>query len=182
MNDLILLAALMGGPQHGYALKKLAGLLLGHDDMHNNLVYPLLRRFVENSWVVKRTTDGQRGQKRDLYALTAKGKLELVQRLSRFAEKEASSEDQFRVRVGLFSVLDRDARERILDQRDRFLAWRQARLETIHSDMAVMNADAWGYSVLRFYLSQVRAERKWITALKREAAQRRKGKNRIAEL
>jgi hypothetical protein len=84
--------------------------------------------------------------------------------------------------VGLFSVLDRDTREGILDQRDRFLARRQAGFETIHSDMAVMNADAWGYSVLRFYLSQVRAERKWITALKREAAQRRKGQNRIAQL
>jgi hypothetical protein len=45
-----------------------------------------------------------------------------------------------------------------------------------------MNADAWGYSVLRFYLSQVRAERKWITALKREAGERRKGKNRVVEL
>jgi DNA-binding PadR family transcriptional regulator len=181
MNDLILLAALMEGPQHGYALKKLAGFLLRHDDLHNNLVYPLLRRFLDNSWVVKRTTDGQRGQKRDLYALTAKGKLELLQRLSRFTEKEASSEDGFRLRVGLFSVLDRDTRERILEQRDRFLARRQARLETIHNDMAAMNADAWGYSVLRFYLSQVRAERKWITGLKREAAQRRKGRNRIVD-
>jgi len=78
--------------------------------------------------------------------------------------------------VGLFSVLDRDAREGILEQRDRFLARRQARLETIYTDMAAMNADAWGYSVLRFYLSQVRAERKWITALKRQAAQRRKAR------
>src|SRR3984957_20717719 len=44
-----------------------------HNNLHNNLVYPLLRRFVENSWVAKRTTDGRCGQKRDLYALTAKG-------------------------------------------------------------------------------------------------------------
>src|SRR5260370_14922963 len=36
MNDLILLAALMQGPQHGYALKKLAGFMAGHGDMHNN--------------------------------------------------------------------------------------------------------------------------------------------------
>src|SRR5436190_1494116 len=60
MNDLILLAALMEGPQHGYALKKLAGFMAGHEDMHNNLVYPLLRRFVENSWVTKRTTGHER--------------------------------------------------------------------------------------------------------------------------
>jgi len=85
-------------------------------------------------------------------------------------------------RIGTRQAMIARQRERILDQRDRFLARRQARLETIYADMAAMNADAWGYSVLRFYLSQVRAERKWITALKREAAERRKGKNRIVEL
>src|SRR5882762_1359513 len=88
MNDLILLAALMEGPRHGYALKKLAGFMTGHQDMHNNLVYPLLRRLVENSWVTKRTTGGERGQKRDLYTLTSKGKLALLQRLSRFPKKK----------------------------------------------------------------------------------------------
>ena len=168
MNDLIILAALMEGPQHGYALKKLAGFMAGHGDMHNNLVYPLLRRFVESSWVTKRTTDGERGQKRDLYTLTSKGKLALLQRLSRFTEKEASSKNEFRVRVGLFSMLERQARENILDERDRWLARRQERLEKLQATMAAMNADAWGHSVMRFYLSQVRAERKWIAEMARK--------------
>jgi DNA-binding PadR family transcriptional regulator len=181
MNDLILLAALMKGPQHGYALKKLAGLLFGQGEMHNNLVYPLLRRFMENSWVVKRTTDGQRGQKRDLYALTSKGKLELLRRLSCFTGKEATSDNEFRLRVGLFSMLDRDTRERILEERDRFLGRRQGRLNSIQTAMTGMNVDAWGCSVARFYLSQVRAERRWVAALKREAGHRNKGKNRIVE-
>jgi DNA-binding PadR family transcriptional regulator len=181
MNDLILLAALMKGPQHGYALKKLAGFLFGQDEMHNNLVYPLLRRFMENSWVVKRTTDGQRGQKRDLYALTSKGKLALLRRLSRFTEKEASSDNGFRLRVGLFSMLDRDTQERILEERDRFLERRQGRLNSIQTAMTGVHVDAWGCSVLRFYLSQVRAERKWVAALKREAGHRKKGKNRSVE-
>lgn len=44
MNDLLILAALLEGPKHGYALKKHAGLISGQTDMHNNLVYPLLRR------------------------------------------------------------------------------------------------------------------------------------------
>ena len=174
MNDLILLAALMEGPQHGYALKKLAGFMAGHGDMHNNLVYPLLRRFVENSWVTKRTTGGERGQKRDLYTLTSKGRLELLQRLSRFTEKEASSENEFRVRVGLFSMLERQARENILAERARWLARRQERLEKIKTTMAAMNADAWGHSVLRFYLSQVHAERKWIAEMARKASKSRK--------
>src|SRR6267154_2569556 len=173
MNDLILLATLMEGPQHGYALKKLAGFLAGHDDMHNNLVYPLLRRFAENSWVTKRTTGGERGQKRNLYNLPSKGRLELLQRLSRFTEKEASSENEFRVRVGLFSMLQRQARENILAERARWLARRQERLEKIKTTMA-MNADAWGHSVLRFYLSQVHAERKWIAEMARKASKSRK--------
>src|SRR5260370_7396556 len=115
MNDLILLAALTQGPQHGYALKKLAGFMAGHGDMHNNLVYPLLRRFVESSWVTKRTTGGERGQKRDLYTLTSKGKLALLQRLSRFSEKEASSEHEFRVPAPLFSMLHPQPPETIPD-------------------------------------------------------------------
>lgn len=174
MNDLILLAALMEGPQHGYALKKLAGFMAGHGDMHNNLVYPLLRRFVENSWVTKRTTGGERGQKRDLYTLTSKGKLALLQRLSHFTEKEASSENEFRVRVGLFSLLERPARESILSERDRWLAQRQERIKRIHTAMADMNADAWGHSVVRFYLSQVLAERKWIAEMTRGGFKSRK--------
>jgi DNA-binding PadR family transcriptional regulator len=174
MNDLILLAALMEGPQHGYALKKLAGFMAGHGDMHNNLIYPLLRRFVENSWVTKRTTGGERGQKRDLYTLTSNGKGALLQRLSRFTEKEASSENAFRLRVGLFPMLERQARESILAERDRWLARRLERLESIQTAMAAMNADAWGHSVLRFYLSQVRAERKWIAEMARKASKLRK--------
>ena len=44
MNDLLLLAMLLEGPQHGYALKKKVPLITGHGEMHNNLVYPLLKR------------------------------------------------------------------------------------------------------------------------------------------
>jgi len=54
MNDLVLLAALLPGPQHGYALKKQVGMISGKPEMHNNLVYPLLHRFVQNGWVSKR--------------------------------------------------------------------------------------------------------------------------------
>ena len=58
MTDLMLMATLLGGPTHGYALKKTAGLILGQADIHNNVVYPLLRRFVENGWASKRSAAG----------------------------------------------------------------------------------------------------------------------------
>jgi DNA-binding PadR family transcriptional regulator len=65
MNDLFLLANLLDDPKHGYALKKQVGLISGQEEMHNNLVYPLLRRFVESGWVRKRQGAGERGQTRE---------------------------------------------------------------------------------------------------------------------
>src|SRR5580700_6154112 len=114
MNDLLLLAALLAGPQHGYALKKTVGLLTSRRDLHNNLVYPLLRRFVENGWVSKRQSAGQRGQTREIYALTSKGKQELLRRLADFPPNQVASENAFRFRVGLFGILDLETRNRIL--------------------------------------------------------------------
>src|SRR5258708_2882309 len=128
MNDLIVLANLLDAPKHGYALKKQVGLLSGKGEMHNNLVYPLLRRFVESGWVSKRKGPGERGQTRDIYALTNKGRQQLIQRLSHSADKEMTSENGFRLRVGLFSVLDGDTRSRILSERDQWLASREKHL------------------------------------------------------
>jgi len=84
MNDLIILGLLSGGSKHGYQLKREAGFMLGHGDMHNNLVYPLLRRFTTAGWVTKKTVPGERGQTRQQYELTAKGRHELIRRLAEF--------------------------------------------------------------------------------------------------
>jgi DNA-binding PadR family transcriptional regulator len=166
MNDLILLAALLAGPQHGYALKKHVGLISGKRDMHNNLVYPLLRRFVENGWVSKRQAAGQRGQTRELYVLTAKGKQELLRRLADFTEKEAPSENEFHLRVGLFTVLDTETRTRILAARDRWLAAREEKLADISTSV---DPGLWGGEVIQFRREQAHAERAWIARLERKA-------------
>jgi DNA-binding PadR family transcriptional regulator len=166
MNDLLLLAALLAGPQHGYALKKQVGLITGQRAMHNNLVYPLLRRFVENAWVSKRASAGQRGQTREVYALTAKGKQELLRRLADYPESEVASENAFRFRVGLFGVLDPQTRGTILATREQFLALREQRLARIS---ATVDAGAWGTEVVRFFRKQIRAERAWIASLARKS-------------
>jgi DNA-binding PadR family transcriptional regulator len=166
MNDLLLLAALLPGPQHGYALKKQVGLLTGNAAMHNNLVYPLLRRFVENAWVSKRAAAGQRGQTREVYALTTKGRQELLRRLADDAETDAASDNGFRLRVGLFAFLDQQARQRILSSRDQFLAIREQRLARI---AAAVDAGLWGGEVVRFFRKQIRAERSWIATLARKS-------------
>jgi DNA-binding PadR family transcriptional regulator len=165
MNDLVLLAALLSGPQHGYALKKQVGLISGKRDMHNNLVYPLLRRFVENGWVSKREAAGQRGQTRELYALTTKGKQELLRHLGDYTEKEAPSDSEFHLRVGLFAVLDAATRARILAERDRWLAAREQNLARIS---AAVDTGPWGGEVVNFLGERTQAERAWIARLERK--------------
>jgi DNA-binding PadR family transcriptional regulator len=165
MNDLLLLANLLDGPKHGYALKKQVGLISGQSEMHNNLVYPLLQRFVQNGWVSKRQTSGQRGQTREVYALTCKGKRELLQRLETFTEKQAASQNEFFLRAGLFMALGKPARERVLAERDRWLAAREEKLGRLDS---AMDVGQWGGEVVRFLQEQTRAERKWISRLQRK--------------
>lgn len=181
MNDLLLLSTLLGGPQHGYALKKLAGLLTGQGEMHNNVVYPLLRRFVENGWVSQRTTGGKRGQTRELYTLTEKGHRALLLRLAHFTEKEAASEGDFRLRVGLFTVLDNETRKQILQARRDWLLQRQERLSKLRTTMVAMKADAWGHSVVSQIVAQIRAELRWIAGLQRQISASKKTSKHIAK-
>ena len=177
MNDLILLAALLDGPKHGWALKKLAGLLCGSDQMHNNLVYPLMKKFVAHGWVRRRSEPGERGQTRAVYTLTLRGKQQLLGRLKQFGEKEASSGAEFRVRVGLFALLDHATRSRVAAARDCWLAAREDRFELIRNGLHGANARQWGRGVVEFLLQEVRQERRWIQSLikKSSAGRQRQG-------
>lgn len=175
MNDLMLMAMLLEGPQHGYALKKKADVITGHGEMHNNLVYPLLKRFVTAGWVSRRSAHGQRGQTREVYSLTTKGKRELVRSLSEFGEKDAGSGDAFRFRVSLFPLLEQSARENILERRMQWLSRREERLKQI---VEATGARGWSGEVIEFRKAEVRAERKWAEGLRRRAAKRGTGKGR----
>ncbi|HXN18633.1 MAG TPA: PadR family transcriptional regulator [Candidatus Binatus sp.] len=162
MNDLILLAILADSPQHGYALKKRAGIALGQPDMHNNLVYPLLRRFMSQKWVTQRKTAGQRGQTRQVYSLTLLGRAALVNRLQQF--DDASSAEAFRLRIGLFELLNPAAREEILSAREKYLESREKRLALLQTGV---DLGRYGSEVTKFMRQQNRAELSWISRLRR---------------
>jgi len=177
MNDLLLLATLLGRPAHGYALKKRIGQITGHAEMHNNLVYPLLKRFVAEGWVSRREVPGERGQTRERYALTVKGRREVLRRLGEFTRNDARSDDAFHLRVGLFAVLDAETRERILAGREAWLTERAQKLANLTSAMSL---GEWGGEVVEFLRSQAGAQKKWIGELRKLAAKRRqKGKGGV---
>ena len=171
MNDLILLAALLDGPKHGWVLKKLGGWVTGQAQMHNNLVYPMMKKFVAQRWVKRRSEPGNRGQTRSVYSLTARGKQELFRRLSQFDGKQSASASEFRLRVGLFGILGPDGRSRILAERNAWLSDREAHFVTMQKDLESTHPTIWGLEVVRFLLAEVRSERKWISQLEKKAAQ-----------
>ncbi|MGA8144813.1 MAG: helix-turn-helix transcriptional regulator [Candidatus Acidiferrales bacterium] len=174
MNDLLLLSILLAGPQHGYALKKRAGLITGQAAMHNNVVYPLLRRFVAEKWVRQRKAAGQRGQTRQMYSLTPRGRRVLVERLGTFGDAEARSAEAFHLRVGLFELLPQAVRADILERRKTYLEEGGAKFARLE---AAMDLGRFGKEVVGFLRERTRAELAWIDRLRRisGSAQRKAG-------
>ena len=163
MNDLLILAALLEGPKHGYALKKQAGLISGQTDMHNNLVYPSLRRFVDNGWVTRRKTAGKRGQVRQVYSLTAAGRKSIVDQVCDFGEGAIESAEEFRIRVGFFSTIAAPARKEILEKRKTYLLHRAERFGPLQKEMDLGD---YGTEVVRFIQQQIHNELVWIERLR----------------
>lgn len=162
MNDIIILGMLVESPKHGYRLKQDAAMFAGAQQLHNNTVYPLLKRFQKNGWITKEEAEGERGQTRLMYALTTAGRKALAEKLADFPEAEVASAQAFRLRVGLFSELGRAERERILRLRDEFLA---ARLKRVRAIAEAREIGTWGASTVGFVIKELQSERKWIAQL-----------------
>ena len=166
MNDLVLLAMMLDEPKYGYQLKREAGWIMGQGALHNNLVYPMLRRFLEEGWVTKKAVPGERGQTRQQYVLTATGRRNLFERICQFGEVEASSEGEFNLRVGLFAALPAEIREKILAARESHLRRRDQKLEDLQANMEL---GKFGGEIVRYMRKQIELEQDWIRHLRRIA-------------
>jgi DNA-binding PadR family transcriptional regulator len=145
-------------------LKRQAGLVLGQKELHSNLVYPLLRRFMTRKWVSKKSAPGERGQTRQLYSLTALGRKELISQLNTFTDQDAGVSNEFRFRVGMFQVIEPEARIRILDTRERYLRSRIQKLTAIQQDF---DLDRYSGEVTGRFLNDSQSELGWIEHLRR---------------
>src|SRR5262249_34320588 len=165
MNDLLMLSMLLPGPKHGYRLKREAGLMFGQGNLHNNLVYPLLRRFMVEGLVVQKEAKGERGQTRKLYALTTLGRRTLVARLSEYSEQEALQPEPFLLRVGLFMVLEPEVCERILSTREKALRGQDQQMAALQQGM---NLGIYGGDVVNHLREGIAAELDWIRRLRQK--------------
>ncbi len=164
MNDLLMLAMMLDGPKYGYQLKREAGWIMGQESLHNNIVYPLLRRFLEQKCVSKKEVPGERGQTRQQYALTAEGRRYLFERLNTFGESDAPSEEAFNLRVGLFPGLKPEVRETVLGLRETYLQRRDEKLKALQGNMEL---GKFGGEIVAHMREQMEMEFKWVQRLRR---------------
>ena len=157
---------LLNGPQYGYSLKREAGWISGSAELHNNLVYPALQRFSKQKWVTRKAVPGERGQTRQQYALTEEGREHLFELIRDFSEADAASENKFRLRVGLFEVLNGEEREAILARREQYLERRDQKLDAMQSHL---EPGKYGREILGYMRKQIESEREWIRHLRRIA-------------
>jgi DNA-binding PadR family transcriptional regulator len=172
MTDLVLLAALLRGPAYGYDLKRTAGLIFGGKSMHSNVVYPTLKRFAQNGWVVQRTTPGQRGQTRKQYSITTGGRTYLLAQLQAFGEQEAAGVGPFLLRVALFDALPKPARKAIVAARASFLKQRSEQLSQLRQETRPRSFAAVALDRVR---DEVANERRWIRKLEQLTESRERG-------
>jgi DNA-binding PadR family transcriptional regulator len=156
---------MLNGPKYGYQLKREAGLIMGQA-LHNNLVYPTLRKFLEEGWVSKKAVPGDRGQTRQQYVLSAEGRRYLFERLSEFSDTDASSDEAFHLRVGLFAALKPEIRETILARRKDRLQNRDQHLATLQANLEL---GEFGGEIVRHMRKQVEMDLEWIRRLRRIA-------------
>jgi DNA-binding PadR family transcriptional regulator len=166
MNELVLLAALLRGPAYGYALKKTAGLIFGSRVLHSNLVYPSLKKFAKNGWVEQTTkTQGERGQERKQYRITAAGRKYLLERLGSFDDLEAGDDGAFLFRIAFFDALPREKRTAMIAARKSFLTSRAAQLSKLSEATA---PKSFGAVALERVRNLVTDELRWIRLLERK--------------
>jgi DNA-binding PadR family transcriptional regulator len=159
-----MLAMMLDGPKYGYQLKREAGWIMGQQVLHNNIVYPMLRKFLEEKWVTKKEVPGERGQTRQQYALTAEGRRYLFQRLNAFSDADASSEEAFNLRVGLFPGLKPEVRESVLGLRENYLERRDEKLKTLQRNMEL---GKFGGEIVAHMRKQIEMELDWVQHLRR---------------
>ena len=164
MTDLVLLTALLGGPAYGYALKRTAGLIFGSGVLHNNLVYPLLKKFVQSGWVEQSSVAGDRGQQRKQYRITAAGRKYLLEQIAIFGEREAGDDGAFLFRVALFDLLPEEKRREIVAARKAFLT---ARVKELSELEKAGKPKSFAGVVLDRVQDLVKGELEWVAKIER---------------
>jgi len=156
MLELATLGALMGGPQHGYALKAWLERYMGSlITVNYGAMYPLLRRLSAEGLI---RIDAADELTRRSYAITAAGRKRFGLEMLAFpSESRVNARSRFITKFYFFSHIAAENRALILKQRH----------EALQSMLAGMQdcglpAETHQLAVFEFAISQMTSELKWV--------------------
>ena len=166
--EILILRRLRSGPAHGYELRKRVEQTTGVV-LHNNSLYPALKRFVEAGAVTKSAQPQDGRPPRLVYTLTEVGHDLLHDMLADFSPEQAADETEFVARLGQFSLLDSSERAAVLAARTRAVRDQLAHYRT-QRDLAVAHGERWGALVTDELIRRHERELVWLAELGELAA------------
>jgi DNA-binding PadR family transcriptional regulator len=168
--EILILRRLRGGPAHGYELRKRVEETTGFV-LHNNSLYPALKRF-EDAGAVTKATEQQEGRPpRVVYTLTDVGRELLHDMIADLSPEAAADDGEFMARLGQFSLIDPPERAAVLAARTEALGARLAHSRTMR-DRATEHGEYWGGLVTCELIRRDEQELAWLARLGELAALR----------
>ena len=167
--EIVILRRLHGGPAHGYELRKRVEETTGFV-LHNNSLYPALRRFEEAGAVTKAAEPQQGRPPRLVYTLTDVGRDMLHDMLAELPAEQAGQPEEFLTRLGQFNLLNPAERAGILASRTRAVRDQLAHYRTMHK-LATDHGSPWGARATAELIRRHERELAWLAELGEVAQQ-----------
>ena len=159
--DIVVLRHLSARPTHGYELRKNVERTTGFT-LHNNALYPALRRFEEAGAVVKRVEEQSGRPARIVYEITDVGREVLHDLIADLPVDQAGDDLEFLTRIGQFDLIEPHERTEVVRRRTEALRAQVAHLEEVESRA---HDDAWGLVVLHELVRRAEQESAWLDSL-----------------
>jgi DNA-binding PadR family transcriptional regulator len=166
--EILILRRLRGGPAHGYELRKRVEETTGFV-LHNNSLYPALKRFEEAGAVTKSAEHQDGRPPRLVYTLTDVGRELLHDMIADLSPDAAADDGEFMARLGQFSLIAPAERAAVLGARTKALHARLAHFRTMR-DAAVEHGEDWGALVTAEMIRKDEQELDWLASLAELAA------------
>lgn len=163
--DIIILRHLLKRPAHGYDLRKRVSVTTGYT-LHNNALYPALKRF-EEAGAVTRAAEAQEGRPpRNVYTITDTGREMLHDMLTDLPDEQAGDETEVLSRIGQFDLITPEERRRVLAKRDAAVVAQIERVRGLRDQAVELR---WGTMIANELIRRFEAERVWLAELMAEA-------------
>ncbi len=161
--EILILRRLRSGPAHGYELRKRVEETTGFV-LHNNSLYPALRRFEEAGAVTKTTEPQASRPPRLVYTLTDVGRDLLHDMLADLPAEQAGEESEFMARLGQFSEINPAERAGILASRTRAVRDQLAHYQAMRT-LAAEHGERWGALATDELIRRHEQELAWLAEL-----------------